>query len=703
MRDAGGVRGAEGESRLGSAMGRHHKVAGLEVEAKVKCRQGDPSHSVVFVHHQATLATDGRFAHTAQESILEPLVGQPVGGHRLCVRARREKAQEWYTVFDASRPLRTRLFASCLCVNVVSFPQKKKMAASAAAPKAKRKRDAKLGVSRQLDESSAGSLGLPQVTPSVYCTLLAHPFGTNYEDRTKLSHQAVDVMELFIPSNRYRRNPKGLLPDFGPPDQQLFYRRAILAMAHCALMLSAPKKFTNEDDEVEVSTAVSTVMTTWERVPKKGNPTEYVGYRLRYTQHASAPGRGFSGELADLLRSNYAASIKKLSGSAARGGGGSKKPKFAASAGAPSPTSLIHITPTEWKKMTTFYGGRKQIDNNEATLSDDVASRQCAWNILNVFSVERSLELARRSGADPRYCDSHTYKDQYRPDGSDGKFYGFADAANVWRIDPTDIDPVSLLYPVEKLFMPMHRADPKLHTTSRAEWEILHPGEGDIWDGQCNRTAGGERAHDVHGITEEVRADKAALEAKWKGCDDANSNGYWRDYRRAQAEWNSRMGEIIHPSGDAAPAIQRIALFRDAWLEANENSLCLPREHTMRNLTRFEDFWARHATILSTVGTVLSIHKIFTLCLLSALHVYARVDMNVHQLMLGFPGAGKSFCMKLVEKLLIVGTTLSLSSMTPKALMVPGKVNDCLYVHAAQTVSSPQTTHSLLSMFVSGF
>lgn len=534
------------------------------------------------------------------------------------------------------------------------------------------KKNKRAGVTAAAAEDARSKVGIVIETPTNWCTRIAHPFGGCDADRHHISRNMIHVVELFLPAVMYKSQPTNMLPDNQNADMLLVYHQIFNVFGFLANTVHAKRKKVSDDNpkEVQMSDSPNYVVLTFEVVMSPHKTT--VGYRVRLTEmcHDADGNTGILGALAGLLASNDERIVSGLKGKG--------KPVFGKAA-ATGATSHQLVTTPEWQKMCMVYGGpglmRSLISSNESGEgSDNTTSPKCVFNIENVFSIERSLELARSLGAAPEYCDLGTYTSNgvgQHATGSSYQLYDFPHPENVYELAPTDLMPSKL----PRLYSPMRCPDPKLNKQARKMYTDMHgPGAGAFFDAACVRTSASQEAFDVKWLTNEVKLARADLEAKW-GSDERN---FFCEWRVIQREMNHRMGEIFHPQGDVAPAARALAAFRDSWLEENDNTLCMERAQNVSGLTRFQDQMAELIALFETVATVKESHKHCVRALFSALSVWRRRDDNPHGLELGFSGAGKSFMMKLITLLLLEGTWLNLLDLTNRSITYSKNQFDCL-------------------------
>lgn len=512
-------------------------------------------------------------------------------------------------------------------------------------------------------------LGVPIKVPWRLCNVV-HPFPASEAQREELSRDHKSVIELLIPAKMYKPNPRSIMPDNGHPDTVVKYRQLLKMFGWIANSVVIPRHRKEGEELIQIAEP-SRVTITWEVVPRRDSPEEVAAYRLRVTEHNSDDAHGgLAGEFRTLLYQNDSDDAARLRKGEKMAFKGKKAPVVGEPSG--DPTSHTRITSARWRQLCEWYmGGRLRVEGE---------GRPSDYSLLEIFSPENSILLSSLDsfGADKRFLDEKLYLHGHSA-LYNCRLWGFADPFQVWRVSETNFNPHTL----DECQMPMHRASEAGTREFEAAWVEQH---GDAarptFDRFNNLTSMGEKPHDIHAVAAEVREAKGGLRAKWLGRDSGpgHGNGYMQDWRKVQLKQNFAMNQIIHPNGDVSPSVQSIAAARDAYLHHNGKTLRLQRDYQFKNLTRFGNFWVVQAAMFKTGATVATAFKQCISSVVGAMAVYRRSNMNFHVLNIGTPGSGKSFTMLLVRDLFIDHTTLSLSNITPKALMTPGKMNDCLIV-----------------------
>lgn len=528
-------------------------------------------------------------------------------------------------------------------------------------------------------ESVTQSLAAEPQLPSEWCRRLEHPYGVTMQQRVEYSRHRRAVWELFVPRDYYPHRESALLPTVCDPDTLLVFHQLFFLFGYVATMARHPVTVTVPSDEEGGRPKTMRVpsnryiVVTWEVVMKVNRRT-IAGYRLRLTEMCKdtrGPLRSMEADLQELLDMNDLAAENALKGKAKFQGGNAKQPV---------PLHKRVTTQVFLDLCNTYAGPAFAIEADRKLMAGDAqpVSRLVEsgdYHPQNVFSLRRSLDLAHNVGAHPRFCDDALY---YNTRGVDfnGSLAGWADPSRVYRIAPQSLHPDTLT----RMYMPTRTNDPALTAEAASLYALLH-GLNDksqaerFYSQFCAKTSAHEQRTDIHWLSALTRSSRKELQARYASREPRE---FFRAWRVKQLELDEHMSEVFNRHGDCAPSLRMIDAAIQAWLQANERSFCIRRRQTMRNLTRFQDFWAQQLALLETIVMVKTSHRHCVRILLSYLGVYLRRPELVHGLELGPAGAGKSYAMKLPTKLFLPDTYLVLSDMTSRALNTGGKISDAL-------------------------
>jgi len=414
-------------------------------------------------------------------------------------------------------------------------------------------------------------------------------------------------------------------------------------------------------------------------VPHRDNPKVIVCYRLRLVEHGDPTSRhGLLRQLVSLITMNMANDEKAMMAS---GGAPPKFPK--------DPSSFTFITQAVWNELCMWHRPDigKEIRNCPAELLNNICARESPFRPNFAFSPLENLDTARRMGAHPDYCSRDRF---FRQDkwGQYGHTFG-EDGINTWQIAPHSLDPRTLA----TTWMANRGPDARLFTREMMEYGKMHditdPDElRRIFNMTCNTSSQLQEAHDMNNLAKRVKSEIGDLRSKYRAeiqgpkafadDDDDMKPEFYFELLKLRLDHMLLFGEIISPTGDCPPAMQAIAQAMEQYLMRNGGQMCVPMESGYSNISRFQDQRAMEAVTMDQIMTVSTCHADALLYIYSALHVYARVAMNCHHLLLGPPGVGKSFALIILTQLLIAETWRMFTYVTAKALAAPGKTNACL-------------------------
>ncbi len=578
----------------------------------------------------------------------------------------------------ASTPSRSQSLASGLCDEEPVAKRRKKVSShSATTPQTQ--------------------LAITQIRPTKFAR--AVPFrATRWRELSDVKVRR--VLELFLPSYLFPSNSRSLvrMKDRDISSSRIIqYVIMIRLLCFLAFKVSSPSYVdASEDDEgggggggrgkkkaqVRVDPQ-SEIVCTWEVVPHREDPKMAVGYRLRFTEKSVNPASlGMVYEFKNEVEANERMEWEKHM----KGGPQVENRRFGTTATI-SETSLRHITHDRWMRMCMEYAPelREEVYSSGDMLGGtlhplikDLDNPDCPLFLARVFSIERSMEMARSLGADPRYCDINRYA---RSRGTHTEF-AFADQETVWYVNHGDMRS----YDIENLYMPHIRPEP-LEFASQREAFVAHHAPrnasdevkqrlAETFDLEVVQTTNNERPMDTYTLDAQVRSDLSEIEAQ---CGKDIRRAALSARARAKEVWIPMLTHVMDADNiSAAPSLRAIGVATQEYLENNNHSFFQLRRRVASNLTRWQDYTASVMAAFNTVITVRTNHRDAYLYMLCALHVYIGSDLNPHVLALGPAGVGKSFLLKLLMLLLIKGTIRAVSDITPKALNVGGNDSDYL-------------------------
>ncbi len=547
---------------------------------------------------------------------------------------------------------------------------------------------------KQSHQGSTSGLAITQIRPTkfVRAVKFAVPRWQDLGDAN--SRRA---FEVFLPSYLFPTNSRSLvrMKDREISTSRIIqYVMMIRLLCFLAFKVSSPSYTESADDDddgggrkkkkkMTMIPPKSTIIATWEIVPQKDDPKMVVGYRLRFTEKSENGAQlGMIDALKGLIEDNERSEWEKH-----MKGGQATVNRFMGATATINETSIKHLTHERWMRLCMEYAPelRDQVYGNPASgfgqprehpLLRSLDNPDNPLHIDNIFTITRSLEMARNLGADPRYCNTARYIQNNGPFTQ----YGFASPESVWLVNHKDM----VSYEIEHLYMPHIRPEPLEFAAQRDAFISHHAGPNatddtrrrlaETFDLEVVQTTNNERPMDTYTLDAQVRHDLDQIN---------NQHGQNRrrvalaSIERAREVWIPMLTHIMDPDNNhAPPSINAIGVAKQEFLEINHHSFFQTRKRVTKNLTRFQDYTAMVMSTLNTIVTVRTNHRDCYLYLLCGLHVYAGSDLNPHILALGPPGVGKSFRLKFLKHMFIDGTVRVVSDLTLKALNVDGNGND---------------------------
>lgn len=528
--------------------------------------------------------------------------------------------------------------------------------------------------------------------PTEYCKIVRHPctFVQKREPELKA------CLELQIDATEYVSNPKGIVNLLGRSHTTTMSVLRLLYLFGCLAnktLAQHDEMVPGEDDGTgrkerphkKKVDSDSQMCITFERVPSAADPNVFVCHRWRFREYGPPHSRySMIYELASLMGDNAAQKNKTQRGPALRTYG---KPAAAAGEDEHLPTN---IEISDWISLCEFHRPSLAVERIQAANRGEafknmepnsIYQQTCRYWPTNAFNPSENLEVARRMGADPRYCDPDTY---CATDGYGGTLQRFAEnGKNVWQVAPECLKPKRL----HMFYMPFQVQSPLGFLPERALWARAHriapELQREIFDATRNSSSRMSEENDIAALMHRNEAERAELLFKHRknkhsadgpvGRGDVEDAYHSELYALQRGKWMSAFMEIFNPQGNCPPAIQRIAEDFNGYLNINNQIMGIPQGQLFTNLRRFSNQRVTEAIAFNEIMTVATEHQSCVLFIYSALHVYSRVLLQCHHLLLGPPGIGKSFALLMLEQLLIKDTFRKYSYITPKGLAIPGK------------------------------
>jgi len=512
--------------------------------------------------------------------------------------------------------------------------------------------------------------------PTLYCDV---PFG-GHPCATIMGCKGTVVADWVVQFDAayFVKNPEGFFSLTGTLYNPTLYIMMLLSVLGVIAKQAAMPEF-HVTERIENSIKIKTkepipknnIAVAWERVPHKDDPTRIVAYRLRVTEFGFPTNTfGLLKKLVELVEENDTRWFKQDVNPTSAG----RNRNIAV-----GPYHYSHMHSTQWRQLCQWYDVRLAMmpfaDTDDETIALGRFSPQF------VFTYEHACAQARRLGAHPAYCDPRSYARAGRelcsvrfPDGG----------RNTFQIDRDSISPDSLA----KMRLPNVRPDRRNYQSECERFALAHGLEEDpvkaraIFDQVCNRSSTQRPANDMDALTSRVQKRLSDLRTKWRrpggtSEDDVlpEFHAEWLHYRAT--EGMDDFDAIFNPCGDAPNAIRAIAAYFDEYVKQH-GTLVLDAPQQFVNLDRFCAWRATDCLLMHSSEQVHTAQQDALLLIYSVLHVYSRVDMNIHHMLLGAPGIGKSFLLFIITKIFIEDSYKTLNHTTLRAFTAPGKENACL-------------------------
>jgi DNA replication protein DnaC len=538
------------------------------------------------------------------------------------------------------------------------------------------------------------------------------------EHHDRRANNCSTLLELFIPANMYTSTSRGMVSLNGEAasvGQQIMYIQLMRLFGYIARKALQPRTRMvagpNEGDKPhrESMPSSSDVRVTWERVPHADQAKGICGYRLRITEYEASNVSHITDELLSLLQQNTAADDKAmmLSTGVARGNA-SQQARNRGGAAPRDPTELGGVSMVQYMRLCDMYSSREPGSRITTEIKTHIVDDQSPYNPASVFSPARSWQFAKSCGADRRFRKMDSY---FRNNGQE---WAFPDYSQVVYLSVDDINPSTLnhrfLPHIKPNLAPFHK---EIRLWAKLNGQEKNPNAGELWASHFMQSSWTEKEYDIHALMHDINQQRDELRTKYKrplkskyrqradkvharaarqssnmaaevdqledemarlDTNDSMSSGYYVALRNLQrTEWLTKFFEVISPTGACPPAGQALIKYINHFVEENDGYLTMHVPQTYENLSRFANMRAAEACLLNSIITVASCHQDALLYVWSAIHVFSRVPMNIHHLLLGPPGVGKSFAVLLLTRLLIAGTHMMLTYLTPKALAANGR------------------------------
>lgn len=456
--------------------------------------------------------------------------------------------------------------------------------------------------------------------------------------------------EVQIDATEYASNPKGIVNLLGRSyGTTMDLLRILFLMGYLVNKTLAPRTELAQGDgdgeskerphKVTVPSD-SRMCITFERVPHKDNPNQFVCYRWRFREYGPSHTPSMINHLVSLMGENAARKQKPVQ----------FKPRGGGAPDAPYMPSNMYIA--DWIRLCEFHRPSIRVDKlkqfklgeNQQTEPSNIFRPDDPYHPANAFNIKENLEVAARMDADPRYCDPAIYLAE---DGYRGRLQQWAEGGkNVWQISPDSLA-------VEKLsdmHMPFQKQSPLGMLPQRKRWARLHcippELEQELFDATRNNSTRLSEENDIEALAKRNETERAELLFKHRknkqslvaargGTHNDVDDAYHSELLALQSgKWESAFQEIFHAQGNVPPAIQRICEDMEGYLSINNDQMSIPQGQLFRNLTRFANQRVTEAIAFNEIMTVATEHQSCILFIYSALHVYSRVLLQCHHVCL---------------------------------------------------------------------
>ena len=334
---------------------------------------------------------------------------------------------------------------------------------------------------------------------------------------------------------------------------------------------------------------------------------------------------------------------------------------------------LHHLTIDQYTSLCSVYLGRelKVDDVKTKKLSDpENIAHPC-----KVFSLARSCELATRAVADERECSECELANPYRIDeqGHQAPMYAFPHPECVYRIPGVYMHPGTAM----RVYWPTIQPPAAQNGSDANRSAFMQHMGTDAADAESSAFVYEQELCRNDFVEEEkdsFEAQRVRLAAKVEQVrrdTQLSAEEQQMEIERLKMEALSDFEMLFNVDGDAPDAIKAIARFMQDYLNEFQ-SFCLETPKVTSNLTRFGDEMIFTTMTLEQLGGVLNNHSEVVNLLVKQWYPYFNTDFNAHTLYHGPERSGKSFAMKMVMALLIEGTYLNTTYMSPKAMAIPG-------------------------------
>jgi hypothetical protein len=327
-------------------------------------------------------------------------------------------------------------------------------------------------------------------------------------------------------------------------------------------------------------------------------------------------------------------------------------------------------------------------------LQDDVKNPQTNVHPCNVFSIDRSLGLAKRANASPAYYNAALYFN------SETLSRTYAVPKNVYFLSEKYMHPETFhdyLFPYiqkpeendtqrlifQKYWVPDDADDPELcglenqHNVSPERLQTAKQAArlelGSLYD-MYNKV----KLTDSNTMTfDGLKRRTEFRRAKARQIAGEDKEKYRKLNFQVQMEGIKEFAQIFQPEGDIPPSLKHICRWLDKHFLKNKH-LGMPIKKKTRNMSRYADTKISFASQMEAVFGVNTLQAEIACLFSKNMHVYSGHCFHPHSLYYGPAKVGKTFIFNVLIMLIIVGTFGEYAYFSKKANAAPGQEYDKL-------------------------
>lgn len=399
---------------------------------------------------------------------------------------------------------------------------------------------------------------------------------------------------------------------------------------------------------------------------------------------------------------------------------------------------LLHTTMTfaDYARLCCFYTADSSIDTNNSHCHKNIWEQDNPLNPLNVFSVQRSMALARKAGADPIACNLQFYslKDYSPPKMIETPKYPFKSSAKTKAkkdkppeeagaealdefgmsqgpVEDQKDDQAKIVFYLEKtisrymFYYDVVELECKvINPNDLASYILPHKSllsttnEKDMiayiqqHTGDYNSTPEEDKQRIIEAyqktITcslndfkaldfDQLKHNTELIKLELKRISKGDLSTYGMLWKEARAVLFEQFMHIFSPDGNCGNAIKAIAKWGENYIQRNKH-MCLPMPKITSNLTFFEDLLIVRATQQEVHEQTSASHIEGESQMVKMLHVYFGYALNPNILHVGAGDTGKSRMVDRVLKEFIEDSYEKISFTSAQALIIDGNSMDMM-------------------------